>query len=100
MRGIMFHRNNHYGARTGLINISPDPELRCILDFTRRSKSPLRTCESTDSKLVVFYLHRKDWRAQTIHDGLVTTLGEEVITYNKVTKYLREARITHADATS
>jgi hypothetical protein len=49
---------------------------------------------------MVLYLHMKGWRAWDISDCLVATLGEGVIAYSTVTKYLCEAWINPADATS
>jgi hypothetical protein len=45
------------------------------------------------------YCHRNGWTGQEIHDDLVVTLGEEIITYNVVTWYFREMRINHSIAT-
>jgi hypothetical protein len=55
-----------------------------------------------DPKSIVLslHLHRKGWTAQSIHDDLVPTLGEEAIAYRMVTKYLRKVRIHPTDATS
>jgi hypothetical protein len=46
-----------------------------------------------DPKSIVLYLDRKGWAALDIHDGLVSTLGDESIAYNTVTKHLGEAQI-------
>jgi hypothetical protein len=43
---------------------------------------------------IVFSLNRKGWTAQVIHDDLVATLGEDVIAYRAVTKYLRSVQIS------
>jgi hypothetical protein len=77
-----------------------DLEMWCILDLTRGENCPFRTSESMHPKSIVLYLRRKGWTAREIHNDLVATLGEEVITYSTVTKYLREARINSADVTS
>jgi hypothetical protein len=54
-----------------------------------------------DPKSIVLYLHlhRKGWMVRIIHDNLAATLGEKVIAYSTVTKYLREAQINPVDVT-
>jgi hypothetical protein len=41
---------------------------------------------------IIAYLSLKGMSAREIHDDIVTTLGPDAVSYNSVTRYLREAR--------
>jgi hypothetical protein len=52
-----------------------------------------------DRRSVVLYLDRKGWMARVIRNDLIATLGEEVLAYIPVTKYLGEVQTGRDDAT-
>jgi hypothetical protein len=41
---------------------------------------------------IVAYLSLKKMSAREIHDNIVATFGPDAVSYNSVTRYLREAR--------
>jgi hypothetical protein len=67
-----------YRFRQYLVD-APDPELRRILHHTRLQDHPLRNREFMNEKPTVFYLNRKGWMAQVIHDDLRATLCDGAI---------------------
>jgi hypothetical protein len=45
---------------------------------------------------IVAYLSLKKMSAREIHDNIVATFGPDAVSYNSVTRYLREARFHHS----
>jgi hypothetical protein len=83
----------NYSIQSSCLPLRPVP---CL---TTSQTCPFGIDSMIDQRSIVRHLHLKGLSAHAIHDNLVATLGPKAVASSRVTRYLREAKLSTAEVT-